>query len=175
MSGISATVLAAVVSAGISIIVASISYAASQAATKAKLDELKQNQMLEIIRERIQRYPSLWKICHEDISNRTWTESKDIPAGWEQELFDKLQHWNTENGAFVSEECYVSLWHLRKRLSGLIASPTQGEEALRRLQDIENIWVQGYTDEAGIKHSALATLMKDDLGSYWKAALSIRY
>jgi hypothetical protein len=143
-----ATILATVISAAISVSVAMISYAsarsASESAIEAKINELKQGQITEILHQRIERYPSLWKLCQESFAVPSLMRSPP-PEGWNVELSKALESWHAEHGVFLSQESYLGVWYLRKvanrgsrasnalkcahRLSSLLLQPRQGAGA----------------------------------------------
>jgi hypothetical protein len=113
MSSAVATILAAAISAAISFTVAGFSFASAKTAAKdaiqAKLHELKQGQIAEILRQRIDRYPSLWKLCQGSIAVPSLVESPPAP-GWEISFSTTLEEWHSENGLFLSQDCYRGLW-----------------------------------------------------------------
>lgn len=174
-----ATILAAVISAGISVCVAMISYIsaknASESTINAKLDELRQGQITEVLHQRIERYPSLWKLCEGDIGVPCLRRT--LPAeGWDAELSSALEGWHAEHGVFLSEDSYRSLHHLRSRARDFAEHPTSGEAALGNLRELYIIWVHGFSDSEGtVIASSVAASLKNDLGSYGRAALSMEF
>jgi hypothetical protein len=176
MSNTVATILATIISAVISIGVAVISYmsakAASENAIKAKLDELRQGQLTEVLHQRIERYPSLWKLCQGSIAVPDLTRTPP-PEGWDQEFARALEGWHAEHGVFLSEDSYRGIWRLRQRARFFAAHPTTGEPALGNLRELNEIWTRGFIDDDGTAKGGFSALLKNDLGSYGRAALSI--
>jgi hypothetical protein len=176
MSNTVTAILATVISAVISVCVALISYfsakTASESAIKAKLDELRQGQITEVLHQRIERYPSLWKLCQGVVAVPSLTAT--LPqAGWDAEFSGTLEGWHAEHGVFLSEETYRGIWYLRKRARQFAAHPTAAEEGLSNLRELNKIWTQGFVDDDGKTVPGVAALLKNDLGSYGRAALSM--
>lgn len=175
MSSAVTTILATVIAAAISVCVAMISYAsaksASESAVKSKLDELRQAQITEVLHQRIERYPSLWKLCQRDVAVPGLTGTLPT-AGWETEFSSALEGWHAEHGIFLSQDSYHGIWHLRKRARDFAAHPTAGEAALGNLRELHMIWTKGFIDSDGTANHGVAFLLKNDLGSYGRAALS---
>jgi hypothetical protein len=145
---------------------------ASESAVKAKLDELRQGQITEVLHQRIERYPSLWKLCQGGIAVPSLTAI--LPqAGWDAELSAVLEGWHAEHGVFLSEDTYRGIWYLRKHARQFAARPTAGEEALSNLRELNKIWTRGFVDDDGKTVLGIAALLKNDLGSYGRAALSM--
>jgi hypothetical protein len=175
MTSAGATVLAAVISAAaviVSIVVSIFVARASATSTvKTKLDELRQTQITDIIRQRIERYPSLWSFCQESITLPiiSHTEVKD---GWASTLSKELETWHTKNGIFLSQSSYLALYYLRKKAREFAKTADSGTHAEGSLQELAKIWSESFTDEDNRPHINLSASMKNDLGSYAQVALS---
>jgi hypothetical protein len=146
--------------------------AASESAVKAKLDELAQGQLAQVLHERIERYPSLWKLCQGGISVLDLTGTLP-PEGWDKEFSQALEGWHAEHGVFLSEDSYRGIWHLRQRARYFAARSTAGASALGNLNELNKIWTRGFIDSDGTVIGGVSTLLKNDLGSYGRAAMSI--
>jgi hypothetical protein len=176
MTSADATVSAAVIGAGAVIIsiVASlfIARASATATVKTKLDELRQTQIADIIRQRIERYPPLWSLCQESITlsiiSLPHTQVKD---GWASTLSKELETWHTEHGIFLSQSSYLALWHLRKKAREFAKTADSGADAADPLRELEKIWQENFTEDERL-YIGLSASMKNDLGSYAPAALS---
>ena len=117
-------------------------------------------------------YPSLWELCQKGISIPCLTGS--LPdTGWEEDLSNALESWHAEHGVFLSETCYRGLWDLRKRAREFSSEPATENISLSHLETLDAIWTHGFTDHDGIDRPGLSVLLKNDLGSYGTAALSI--
>jgi hypothetical protein len=177
MSDTTATILAAIIAVIVSV---AASWVTARITLRTKLDELRQTQLSEIVRERIRTYPSLWKLCQEEISVPLFGLAagpqaglKTVEAGWEAELARKLEEWHSKNGAFLSQETYQGLYRLRSSAQSWAAQGSvAGEEARERLEDLDGIWTYGFTDFRGNKQNALSFHVRNDLGSFQRAALS---
>lgn len=131
-----------------------------------------QGQLTEVLHKRIEYYPSLWKLCQGSIVVPILTGI--LPAeGWDAELVRALEEWHAEHGIFLSQDSYHGILHLRQRARHFAAQPTSGEPARTNLRELEKIWSDGFTDGRGTARDAVAALLKNDLGSYGRAALSI--
>jgi hypothetical protein len=169
MSDTTATILAAIIAVIVSV---AASWATARIALRSKLNELRQTQLSDIVRERIRTYPSLWKLCQEEISIPLFG-LKTVETGWETNLANKLEEWHTGNGAFLSGQTYQGLYRLRSLARFLAAQDSvAGEDARKRLEDLEGIWTYEYYDFRGNKQNALSYQLRNDLGSYQRAALS---
>ena len=180
MSGASATILAAVIAAGISLAVAIYSqYSVKRSAenvvhaeVNAKLSELKQLQISDVIQERVQRYPSLWQLCQIRISVQL-LKLDEVQPGWESRFSDELEKWHADHGIFLSEECYQGLHALRRLAKRHAAEESNaGKTALDRLKALDEIWSHQFFDFTGKPQRPLSYQLKNDLGSYERAALS---
>jgi len=177
MSDTTATTLAAIITVIVSV---AASWVTARITLQTKLDELRQTQLSDIVRERIRTYPSLWKLCQQQISVPLFglkagpkAGLKTVEAGWEANFAKKLEEWHAENGAFLSGETYQGLYRLRSAARSWAAKDSViGEESRRRLEDLDRIWTYEFTDFRGSKKNALAYQIRNDLGSYQRAALS---
>jgi hypothetical protein len=176
MTSADATVLAAVIAATAAIIsiVASLIVARASATStvKAKLDELRQTQISDIIRQRIERYPSLWSLCQESITLPMISQAQ-VPDGWALTLSNALETWHTKNGIFLSQDSYLALYYLREKARKFARNPNSGADAAGPLSELGGIWSKGFTDNENKPHINLSASLKNDLGSYTEAALSL--
>lgn len=175
MSSAAATILAAVISAAISFTIAGVSYISAKngarGAVQARIHELTQIQITEILHQRMECYPSLWELCQKGIS-MPYLMGYLPDAGWEADLSKALESWHAEHGVFLSEDCYRGLWHLRK-LARIFSSESTAEDSSLAPRTLDAIWSHGFTDNDGTSRPGLSVLLKNDLGSYGRAALSI--
>jgi hypothetical protein len=176
MTSADATVLAAVIAATAAIlsIVASLFVARASATStvKAKLDELRQAQITDIIRQRIERYPSLWSLCQESITLPMVSQTQ-VPDGWALTLSNALETWHTENGIFLSQDSYLALYYLREKARSVARESNSSADAAGPLGELGEIWSRGFTDNENKLHVNLSASLKNDLGSYAQAALSL--
>src|SRR5262245_18030168 len=174
-----ATVLAAVISAAaviISIVVSLfIARVSATAAVNTKVDELKQGQIADIIHQRMERYPSLWSLCQETITLPIiWPSHSEVPDGWASTLAEALETWHIQNGIFLSQSSYLALYHSRERARYFADNDDRGGAyAEGPMKELSKTWSQGLTDEQNEPHTNLSASMKNDLGSYAQAALSL--
>jgi hypothetical protein len=143
--------------------------ASASAAVETKLNELRQTQIRDIVRQRILRYPSLWSFCQENI---TLASHSGVPDEWASKLSDELERWHTENGIFLSQSTYLALFYLRTKARRFAKDAVSGADAAGPLNELTKIWQEHYTDKEGVERISLSTSMKNDLGSYAQAALS---
>lgn len=94
-------------------------------------------------------------------------------AGWEGDLSSALESWHAEHGVFLSEDCYRGLWHLRKLARTSVSESSAEDPSWSRLRALDEIWSHGFTDADGTSGPGLSVLLKNDLGSYGKAVLSM--
>lgn len=149
--------------------------ASATAAVQTKLDELKQAQITSIIQQRIDRYPSLWILCQESITLPAfWPSHFEVPDGWASALSAALEDWHNKHGIFLSQTSYTALFHLRRKARYFADNADHGGTRARGpLNELSGIWSQGFKDDKGVSHTNLAASMKNDLGSYIQAALSL--
>jgi hypothetical protein len=175
MSSSAATILAAAISAAISFAIAGASYISAKngarGAVQAKRHELTQVQIAEYS-TREWNAPLLWELCQKGISIPYLTGSL-LGTGWEADLSNTLESWHAKHGVFLSEDCYRGLWHLRKLARIFSTEPAAEDASLSRLRALDAIWSHEFTDNDGTDSPGLSVLLKNDLGSYGKAALSI--
>jgi len=130
------------------------------------LETLKQNQLSEIVKKRINVYPKLWKII---ISYGTeWVfEEKKYDIEWAKNYRNELREYNKEYGVFFSQEVYNSFFYLRQGLTKIIKKHTLNNtisqsECAKLYELIINITTMC---------EPLSVVMKDDLGSYSKSII----
>ncbi len=143
---------------------------------KAKIDEITQTQLKDITAKRIDVYPQLWCILQTQVSD--WErEEKPINSAWARKLMESLIGWHAKNGVFLSEPSYRTFAALRSVAVGLVRRCNKGyEPTVADLQVMDRIYSYG---DQGKKiddplYWSLATLLKDDLGSYIDPALRAR-
>jgi hypothetical protein len=159
---------------------------------ETKLEELRQSQIGEIIRKRVECYPDLWALCLEKITRPMFAEhGTQITDGWAAALSDSLEDWHSKHGAFLSQESYIALHRLRKRCRIFAEHANTAAEAkepfkkqippyypqarpVGPLEELEDICTRSFTDENDHKqYYGLYTSLKNDLGSYVQAAFSL--
>jgi hypothetical protein len=158
-----------------------------------KKKELVQNQLDELIKKRIEVYPQLWCIVQTMLSD--WErEDKQIDVQWARDLFTSLIKWHKENGVFISQPVYEKFAALRLEAYTVVRRCNAGQPpTLPDLQVMDRIYTGGDSfmnnvrdeDHPGLvawrKTSknldeqilGLASVLKDDLGSYQRAAISV--
>lgn len=174
MTSADATIIAAIIAAAAAIISVLASLFVARTTVQGKLNELKQTQIGDILKKRIECYPSLWSLCQENITRPKFSErATQIPDGWASTLSDKLEDWHRDHGVFLSQSSYKALHRLRKKARIFAEESDAAAAAAQPLAELEAIWTSGFFDEReGRNYDGLATSLKKDLGSYTQAALS---
>ncbi len=153
------------ISAIVSLVIGLLSYLASKWQTEK---QLQQAQLSKILERRIEAYPKLWAIHIRYETN--WTmENKPKDLEWAENYLSELNEFNVENGLFFSQALYEKFFELRQYLLTAQTQTAKGKPVDPSLtQKIRDV-VYGEDGQAG-----LATILKDDLGSYRGAALQQR-
>jgi len=130
------------------------------------LESLKQNQLSEIVKKRIEVYPKLWKII---ITYGTeWVfEEKEYNIEWAKNYLNELREYNKEYGVFFSQEVYNSFFYLRHGLTKIIKNHKLNNTISQsECSDLYKIIINLTT-----MCEPLSVVMKDDLGSYSKSII----
>jgi len=133
---------------------------------RAQQEALRQEQLTEILKKRIETYPALYEII--STFGRNWEiEGKRQDYTWAKSFLEALLANNAKNGAFFSEKVYQWYGELRNRLETLARELRDGREATQdeigRLYDI----IRGPIKSAGdAREPGLGSYIKDELGSY---------
>jgi hypothetical protein len=142
-------------------------------AAKLRMEEegLRQAQLTEILKKKIETYPALYKLI--SIYGRNWgIEAKPRDHAWASAFLKALVENNAKNGAFFSQRIYEQYGKLRTALEHLTHSLAQGREATEReMAEIFDI-IRGTTLSSGERAAGLGTYIKDELGSYVTAIVS---
>jgi hypothetical protein len=132
---------------------------------RAKLIELEQTQLKEVLLRRLDAYARLWQLLLS--YGRNWEiEGKQRDAGWAKEFLQRLNACNAEWGVFFSQAVYEKFHEYRTALtaieSKLAAGNTVPEAEFHRLTAIST---------GNDRVLGLGTQLKADLGSYRSMAL----
>jgi hypothetical protein len=171
-----ATIAAALVAAGASLLGLVVTLATVYWQTRAKLNELLQDQFKEILVKRIEVYPKLWRILQEQLSD--WERfERPVTEEWASTFLASLLAWNADNGVFLSQQTYEAFYVLRQKAFDVVQACSQGRSPTREdLRAIHAIFYGNYTDPGtGRQHFSLATCLKNDLGAYKVPAVTVRY
>ena len=135
---------------------------------EAEIEALRQAQMAEILKKRIETYPDLWRIVLR--YHRHWRmQRKLFDAKWAQEFLDSINTFNESCGIFFSQDAYASFAQLRDLLVSIEYKFSRDELVPESdFSDLGNIII-GTNGRPG-----LGTYLKDDLGSYRNVALQKR-
>jgi hypothetical protein len=180
MTSADATVWAAVISVSGVFASVTLSFFTAKATAKGKLNELRQNQIGDVLAQRIAHYPSLWELCQRSIAYTTYERyAADVADGWASTLSNELEAWHAKHGVFLSQNSYEALSVIRRKCrtyavtsnTAKAATAASDKEPSGPLNELEKIWRAGF-DHKGKKHDPLAACLKNDLGSYAQAALS---
>jgi hypothetical protein len=162
---------AAVIAAVISLIVALITSVATalvaRQQVRAQLNEVTQAQFADILAKRIEVYPDLWRLIQSATSDTIRT---GVPPGrqWAEQLFQGITRWHARNGVFLTQGSYDRYNDFRAAtLEIYLRCRAGGHPAASELQALDAIW-SGTPGQRG-----LATELKNDLGSYRAAAVSV--
>jgi hypothetical protein len=132
---------------------------------------LRQAQLTEILKKRIETYPAFYELLA--VFGRNWDiKGKRRDHAWASSFLKALVENNAKNGAFFSERVYEQYGKLRTLLEGLTHSLAKGDEAsdpeMAQLFDL----IRGTTLPSGERAAGLGTYIKDELGSYLTAFVS---
>jgi hypothetical protein len=148
-----------------------VSYVSNATATSR---QLQQAQFNDVIAKRIELYPGLWHIIIRYETN--WTlEGKPKTSDWAREYVSVLNDFNLSGGLFFSQALYERFDALRSALYRAMKDAQDGQVRDVQAREIHDI-VYGYRapDRSGQSIPGLSTHLKDDLGSYTRAALQKR-
>jgi hypothetical protein len=145
-------------------------------AAKLRVDEegLRQAQMTEILKKRIETYPALYELI--SVFGRNWgIEGKPRDRAWASLFLKALVENNAKNGAFFSDRVYEQYGKLRtvlERLTRSLAGRCEAtDQEMAELFDL----IRGTTLASGERAAGLGTYIKDELGSYLTAFVSSSY
>lgn len=132
------------------------------------VDALRQAQFAEIIAQRALSYPKLWSIMCEYLTH--WSiRKKDFDSAWAHEFLEKIITFNEHSGCFFSQDVYEKFHHLRSKMTEMCECLDAGENiSISDIDYLNEIFI------GALGQPGLATFMKDDLGSYQSARLSLR-
>ncbi len=127
---------------------------------------LKQQQLGEILKKRIEVYPILWEIVS---VHWQYTDNNKKNLSWCKKFKIELQRFNEKYGVFLSQPVYEKIHDLRTQLE-LICITFSNDDSLiidnLQIEIINSIWF-GSKDYG----HGLATHLKNDLGSYSQTAI----
>jgi hypothetical protein len=134
---------------------------------KAEAEAIRQNLMRDVVAKRMSAYAALWRVFI--TYERNWSiEQKPFDVAWATAFLLAVNECNAEHGVFFSEAVYKPFFEYRARLVEIIgllkAGKVVGNAELKSLTEVSSVGVPG-------RFSALATAMKDDLGSYMRVAI----
>lgn len=139
-----------------------------QTRLKSEIEELKQNQLHNIILKRLEVYPKLWAIHIKYETNWTYDKKKK-DKNWATEYVNALNEINLEIGIFFSQDLYKKFVELRRELYSAI------ENADKRTLEIQEDHIINIRRIVyGHNGPGLSTIEKDDLGSYINVAVAKR-
>jgi hypothetical protein len=171
VSASSAPVIAALASAVISGLVAFL-IARAQIRVKMReldnrIESLRQDQLRDVLRARIDTYPTLWDHLVAHTVNWPYRKSKR-DRKWAIEFIGAIDAWNAANGVFLSEASYQKFNELRACLSR-IARGLPRDEVLP-FEEYEKVY-RIFIGDRRARRPGLATQLKNDLGSYSRAVI----
>jgi hypothetical protein len=160
-----AAVIALAVSVFVSVVTSLVTLTVSKRQIKAELDELRQTQLTEIVKRRIEVYPQIWSVILNYVIN--WQlEKKTRDKIWAKDFLSDLNKCNAENGIFFSESVYKKFYEFISALVKLEAKLSSDVDVtVEELKVLDDIFI-GKAGSPG-----LATYLKDDLGSYQSVVL----
>lgn len=133
---------------------------------RAEQESVRQEQLTEILRKRIETYPVLYEII--TVYGRNWEiEGKSFDHRWARSFLKALIDNNAKNGAFFSKRVYEWYGLLRTSLEDLSGRLAAGGVATR--EDIERLYdiIRGPILPSGDERDpGLGSYIKDELGSY---------
>jgi hypothetical protein len=138
-------------------------------------ESLRQQQLTEILRKRVETYPALWEIIC--VYGRNWeTEGKPWDRVWARAFLKALLDNNAKNGVFFSTPVYDAFGELRTFLERLCARLSNGAAATPA--DIEELYaiIRGRVLPGAERRTAgLGSYLKDELGSYVTSIVSVMH
>jgi hypothetical protein len=141
---------------------------------RAQEEAMRQTQLTEIIKKRIETYPAFYEII--SIYGRNWElEGKPWDHAWVSLFLRALLDNNAKNGVFFTEQIYkfyaLLRNHLEKLSKGLATARTATDEEIAELYDI----IRGPILDEKVQLPGLGSFLKDELGSYVAVAASYRH
>jgi hypothetical protein len=142
-------------------------------------ESMRQAQMTDIVRKRIETYPKLYEII--SIYGRNWElEGKVRDRAWASAFLMELINNNAVNGAFFSNVVYVWYGILRSFLEELLKNEDfaiKGEASKKQEAKLYAIIRGPEIQLKGEKHlfPGLGSVIKDELGSYIVSAISVTH
>jgi hypothetical protein len=163
------SVTAAVIAAAAAVVgVPLASYITYRSTMSSARRQARTTQFTEVLKKRIEIYPKLWQI-HIQYETHWDLYRKPKTGAWAVEYRDALKGINLEGGVFFSEKLYNRFFDLRARLDAAAnETPMDSLVAEDKVDEIRFI-VYGRPG-----HPGLATIEKDDLGSYGASEIQTR-
>ena len=128
---------------------------------ESEFEKLKQMQLSEIIKKRLEVYPMLWEVLI-TYGTEWFFEGKQYNYEWAKNYLNALNACNKRCGVFFSQDVYLSFHVLRTSLSEIVkrfnANDYVTQEECESLYDI--------ITDGTLNCAPLSTSLKDDLGSY---------
>jgi len=170
------TVLAAVIAASVSLLGVLVSFAGARwqltaALRKVEVDmlALRQNLLRDVMGKRMEAYQKLWSLLQANVSDRI-TMGKAPDLGWLEDFFSKVTACHADYGVFFSERVYVKLLAIRQTLFELRDAAAHGVSITPDdMRQMDLLW----SGEKATRTPGLATLIKEDLGSYEETAFRV--
>jgi hypothetical protein len=173
-SAVTAALVSGVVAAFVSligaVITARVSFLVAKKTVTGQAEAMRQAQLTEIVRKRIETYPAFYEIIAK--YGRNWEiNGESHNQEWAEKFLKELIDNNAKNGVFFSERVYRWYGALRNELQKLMKDLGNGREAtedeMQRIYDI----IRG-PEMPGDQWPGLGTFLKNELGSYISAAIS---
>lgn len=137
---------------------------------------MRQAQMLEVVKKRIETYPKLYEII--SVYGRNWEiEGKPRDLIWASSFLKALIEHNAVSGAFFSDVIYRWYGALRSRLETLVSELQERnvtEDEMAEIYDVIRGPKVKFCDEE-VQAPGLGSLIKDELGSFITAVVSARH
>jgi hypothetical protein len=135
---------------------------------EADYEALRQEQFTEILKMRLETYPKLWKILLK--YGHYWKyEGKLQDNTWVKEFLIELRECNAQIGIYFSQALYEKYFEYYCALVEIEFKFSKGKHVLPEELDSLDMIFLGNGNRPG-----LATILKDDLGSYRSIALQRR-
>jgi hypothetical protein len=166
MKNLPPEVLSAIVAGIISTLISVVTFIVSKKQFRQKLnaeiEAVKQTQFQSVINERLNKYPLLWNIIISKGYNDIIKEAK-LDKVWVKNLWSELLKCNEQIGYLFSQSLYEKFHEFMNDLVDLLNKEQITDS------EIEERVLSFITGENGIP--GLASLIKDDFGSYNKLAI----
>ncbi len=135
---------------------------------QSELESLRQTQFTEILKKRLDVYPTVWTSVIKYTLN--WkTQNKPRDHEWVEGFLKQLNICNAEGGVFFSQAVYERFNELRNTLIKIETKLAEGKHIDEWDLKMPDRIFLGENGEGG-----LATFLKDDLGSYRNAVIQAR-